>query len=114
MLRSAIALAAVVSLGCSGNHGRGGNGGPGSGLAIAPADAVLDVTNGGSSSLTYQVTDDGKDVTAAAKLTLDDPSLGSFNGAVFTAAPNRAGKTQVRAAADGLTASTSLTVRNKI
>src|SRR5439155_21116288 len=97
MLRSAIALATAVSLGgCSGNTGRGG--GPmGSGLAITPADAVLDVANGGGAQLTYQVTDSGNDVTSHAVITIDDASLGTLAGATFTAAPNRAGVTHVRA-----------------
>src|SRR5581483_3095970 len=93
--------------------GRGG-GTMGTGLQIMPADAVLDVANGGSATLTYQVLDDGKDVTGQAQLLVDDASLGTFAGATFTAAPNRAGVTHVRSNADGLSASTSLTVRNKI
>jgi hypothetical protein len=115
MIRSVIAVALAGSLAACANHGRGnGNGGGGgSGVQIVPADAVLNVA-GGATTLTYQVLEDGNDVTSRSALALEDATFGSFAGATFTAAPNKAGVTHVRAMVDGKTAQTSLTLRAKV
>lgn len=69
--------------------GPGGFGGAGTqNLVLEPKNttviidtATAPITPG---SAAYKVLDSGKDITASAKFTLKDASLGSFNGATFT------------------------------
>ncbi len=111
-----IGLTTLLFSACSANHGRGPTGGTGGGgLSIVPADAVVDVLTAGTPPppLTYQVLDNGADVTGRAQLSVDDSTLGSMSGATFTAYGTKAGITNVRATVDGTTVTTTVTVRMK-
>jgi hypothetical protein len=117
--------AAVFGAACSASNpikpGQGG-GGAGTGgstgsqaqtLAIAPLDAVIDLPGSGAPSpVAYKATIGGKDVTATASFSLDDPSLGSFAGATFTPA-GQPGRATVHCVADGQVAETSLTIKTQ-
>lgn len=57
-------------------------------LAIAPVNtvAIIDLAAKAGTAVTYKVTDGTSDVSSTAALTLDDPTLGTFAGPVFTSA----------------------------
>ncbi len=84
-------------------------------LRIEPGDVTLHVENGVAATQAYvvlAVDEDGgeTDVTAEATLTVAHSALGTFAGATFTSAPDRAGRTTVRAEWDGLTGEAALTL----
>jgi len=88
-------------------------------LSLEPADAQLDVSNG-PASLKYKVVLTSKsgattDVTDRAEMREEGAdfggALGTFNGASFTAAGDKVGRTHVIARLDKLEAKTSLTLR---
>lgn len=118
---------AVLGAACSATNNQpqgSGGGGTGAGgsastgvtqtLTITPADAVLELVDGQPASLDYHAAlvapGSQTDVTASATFTVDDTSLGDFQGAKFTA-KGLPGKLNVHAAAEGLSASTTLTLK---
>jgi hypothetical protein len=127
-MRTCVLVWCLALVGCgtpgrnSGNNGGGGgNGGSGGGsgtvvetLVVTPADAVLEVDSAGGVTQAYEVHDKGGgDVTAKAKLYVDDGTMGSFNGATFTASGLAGGVTTVHAVVGDEVGSTKLTVRIK-
>jgi hypothetical protein len=123
-------LAGAVAFGCSAagdkpgdTLGGGGNaGGAGAGdfnakeLSIEPADATIEATSAGPATLAYKAiaknaAGEAKDLTDIASFSADIAGLGSFEGAVFTAASGASGATAVRAEAAGLVATTTLTIQ---
>lgn len=126
-LRTLLLPVAVLGAACAATNGPApGTGGAGGGsvtttgtgasqtLAVTPADAVLELVDGMPASLGYQASlvtpDSMTDVTANAIFTVDDTSLGTFQGATFTAA-GKPGKLKVHAEAQGLSANTTLTLK---
>ena len=80
-------------------------------LQVLPANDVLSLGAGASTSVTYRVLDAlGDDVTASSTLTIDDAPLGSFTGAVFTTSTTRGGISHVHAAMGALAGDTSVEV----
>jgi hypothetical protein len=114
-----LALIAAMALGhgcsCSHDGAANGDGGDldlsinpdaisGGDLMITPPDVTLDLQAGGTApSQTYTAMSGGQDVSAMATWTVDDPTLGTFNGATFTASGAHGGTTFVRASWQGLT-----------
>ena len=110
-MRTCVLVWCLALVGCGtpgrngGNNGGGGNGGVGGGggnvvetLVVTPADAVLEVDAAGGATQSYEVHDKGgSDVTAKATLYVDDGTIGSFNGATFTASGPAGGITTVHA-----------------
>ncbi len=113
-----VALIAAATAACgpsSGDDTGGDDAPPGPGLRIEPGDVTLTVEGGLAATQTYVVLavderGDTTDVTDEATLSIAHPSLGSFAGATFTSAPDRGGRTIVRAAWDGLTGEAALTL----
>ena len=111
----AMALIGAGWPGCSCEHNGGvaGDGGldmavnpdaiSGGDLVIMPKDVMLDLQAGGAPpSQAYTATAlSGADVTAMTTFTVDDASLGGFNGATFTASGAHGGTTYVRADLQG-------------
>lgn len=108
-----------------GGDGALSEGGPSlQGIELTPSNAVLTIDTATSPPtkgiITYKVTlnaDDGttKDVSATAKLSLDDPSVGGFAGATFTSVDTLPGgktalTTIVRAEAEGKSGAANLTI----
>ena len=118
---SLFALLGIGLLACGGDDPVvtspiGDAGGDGSAaLAIAPVNTVtiIDLAAKAGTAVTYKVTDGTNDVSSTAALTLDDPTLGTFAGPVFTSAlglPKGASvaNTNVHATAAGRNVSTGL------
>jgi hypothetical protein len=97
------------------NDGSNMPGPPGT-LRIEPVDAVVSVEAGAPAELEYRAfytEDDGDEVEVTDETTflVDHAILGGFDGARFTSATDRGGRTTVRAMARSKQADTSLTVR---
>src|SRR5512135_952708 len=105
----AMVLIGAAWPGCSCEHdGVAGDGGldmavnpdaiAGGDLVIMPKDVTLDLQSGGAppSQAYTAATLAGADVTAMTTFSVDDTSLGSFNGATFTASGAHGGTTYVR------------------
>jgi len=120
--------AAVVAAACSATPPQNGTGGVGAGtsvggggnaaaatLVIQPADAVLDLPDGMPATLVYKalyVTPDSMtDVTATTGFSVDDASLGAFDGGSTFTAAGAPGKLNVHATSQGITADTTLTLK---
>lgn len=119
-----LSLALLVLVGCGPSGGGddddgGGNGDGGNAsitLEITPADAVLTVTDGVPATQAYTVTArlaDGTmaDVSGTAIISIDEPRLGTFAGTTLTANGQLAGPTVVRAAYQGASAMTPVTIK---
>lgn len=110
-----------LSLSCAGNRDAGDDDrrGPGEDprpgevlpLLLQPAD--LEVTLDGKSPMRipYRVDRAGKEITNEATLTVDDSSLGSFEGGSFVYRAGGSGKTTIRARRGEEVGETTLTVR---
>jgi hypothetical protein len=99
----------------SGDDTAGDDAPDGPGLRIEPGDVTLRVDDGVPATQAYVVLavdadGDTTDVTDEATLSLAHTALGTFDGAVFTSAPDRGGRTTVRAEWDGLTGEADLTL----
>ncbi len=106
---------AVIVLAACGPAGRGGSSSSTPGLQITPASVTLTVTAGQAAQQQYSVidvADDGSqtDVTADTTLTIVNPTLGTFAGAMFTSSTTLGGHTHVTAAWNGEMATADLTV----
>jgi len=67
-------------------------------LNVTPAQATIDIVPGGTGAQGYTARlMDGTEVTAQAVWSVDDPTLGSFNGATFNASGVHGGTTLVHA-----------------
>lgn len=113
-----LAIAAALTFAACGPSGSSDDTGddqpPGRALRIEPGDVTLLVENHTAATQVYRVIEtddrgDDHDVTADAALSLGLP-LGSFDGATFTSAPDRGGRTTVTATWEDLTATADLTV----
>jgi hypothetical protein len=82
-------------------------------LVIMPSDATLDITQGGpAATQAYTaMTMSGMDVTSMATFTIDDTSLGTFTGALFTSNTVHGGSGYVHATWQGLTGYATIHVR---
>lgn len=107
-----------IGNGCSCDHNAGnGNGNgemdlginpdaiAGGDLVITPKDVTLDLQAGGAppSQAYVATTLAGADVTAMTTFTVDDPTLGGFSGATFTASGAHGGTSFVRGNFQGMT-----------
>ena len=128
VIRVWLLVVAVGSIGngCSCEHaaGNGGDGGEldmsinpdaiaGGDIVIMPKDVTLDLQAGGtppSQAYTAQ-TLAGMDVTAMTTFTVDDATLGTFNGATFIASGTHGGSTFVRGNFQGMTGYATLHVK---
>jgi hypothetical protein len=86
------------------------------GLSIEPGDATVQVVDGVAEGVKYRAiyrSADGseQDVTGETTFAVADTGLGSFAGATFQPATDRAGHTKVSASARGQTAEAALVVR---
>jgi len=113
-----LALGLLVQLGCTNGRAVDDEGGPsdrpasGPGsLYLQPADLEMVVDGKSPLKIPYQVMRKGRDVSAEAVLTIDDGSLGDFQGAVFAYRLGGAGRSTVRARLGEDTGETSLTLR---
>ena len=84
-------------------------------LAIVPADATLSPPSGVAPQLAYHAILQSSaapdtDVTAMTTFTVDNPSFGSFAGALFTAPAGTIGMANVGATYSGLSATTTITI----
>jgi hypothetical protein len=119
---------AILVIGCgapAGRNGGGGNGGTGGGgsggntgiedLVVTPANVTLDIVDGMPlPSQDYKVHDaGGNDVTGDCTIVVEDPLLGSFSGATFSASGMGAGVSHVRATKGDHFGRTPLTVHLK-
>lgn len=127
LLASTLPALLLISLASACSPGRSGDGDSSAGpdnpgttgtppgamntLSITPKDLVLRVDQKSGATQTYRVTRDGQDVTAQATLYLDNPRLGSFKGALFTANPGTAGKGNVQAKLGADWGTTTLTLK---
>lgn len=106
----------LIQLGCSNGRAIDGDGdgrpksGPGS-LYLQPADLVMTVDTKSPLVIPYQVMRQSEDVSGQATLTIDDESLGSFQGPAFSYRLGGAGRSTVRARLGEDTGDTSLTLR---
>lgn len=84
---------------------------PPSPIHLEPADQVLSLAAGVSTTVPYSVLDAlGTNVTSTSTLTLDDTALGTFAGNVLTLSATRGGISHVHAQHGTQTAETSLEV----
>src|SRR5438067_4131645 len=127
-LHAWVVVLAVGSIGngcsCSHNAGNNGDGGEldmavnpdaiaGGDLVITPKDVTLDLQAGGAAPSQQYIatTQAGADVTAMTTFTVDDPTLGSFAGATFTASGAHGGTTFVHGDFSGMTGYATLHVK---
>ena len=82
-------------------------------IIIMPADATLDLQQGGpAQTQAYTAkTKAGMDVTAMAAFTVDDTSLGTFSGSTFTSNTTHGGSSLVHATYNGLTGYATIHVK---
>jgi hypothetical protein len=107
---------ALPACGPSAGDDTGGDDQPGAGLRVEPGDVTLTIEGGVAVTQEYvviHVRDDGSeaDVTDEAELSIANPALGSFAGSTFTSAPDRAGRTTVRASWQDLSGEAALTLK---
>ena len=88
-------------------------------LVILPADTTVTLPGGAPTTVDYHAEIDGtdgsrSDVTATTTFTIDDATIGSFGGSGATLTVTKAGKTNVRASASGMSAATTITVSDPV
>ncbi len=128
LIRLAFTVSLVSLLACGPSKGESGGSDGGGGdpadaapnatpgtLQITPGDVTLRVQNGTAASQQYVATftddnGDQSDVTASTTFSVSLPSVGSFAGATFTSAVDRAGRVRVTGTYEGKTATAMLTV----
>lgn len=100
-----------------GDGSAGTDGGTSSGgLRIEPADHEVTITSGASANIDYRAflrdaSGAEREVTSEVVWSSTVVTLGAFSGATFSSAPDRGGRTTIRATMGTAEANTSLTIR---
>ena len=85
-----------------------------SAVTFEPSPATATTVNGVATPTTLKALDGADDVTGCVEWSMDDPSLGTLNGATFTPNDSFGGETEVRAKLGNTTSTVRLTVFAKM